>query len=396
MFEKALHGSKGYWIWSGALAAFVAGSFLVYLYQYRQGLWITGLSRDVSWGLYISQFTFQVGVAASAVMVVLPFYLHNVKVFGKITVLAQFLAIGAVVMSLLFVVTDLGKPMRLFNVPLYPTLHSMLFWDMIFLNGYLVLNLVTGWSSLSAQEQDVAPPRWVKPLVYLSIPWAVLMHMITAFIYAGTPGREFWLTAIMTPRFLVSAFAAGPILLIILGTIIEKVTGYGPGEIAIQKLVTIALYMLILDMFFIGLEFFTAFYSHIPAHTETFRYLLFGLHGNDALMPWYWAMLLATLATIILFFIPGTRKKRVRLVIACVIGFIGLWIDKGFVLVVAAFIPNPFGQVKEYPPTGPEILIVLGIYSLGALVITVLYKIAVSIEKTRGEDVPADGTKSGG
>jgi Ni/Fe-hydrogenase subunit HybB-like protein len=333
MFEKALHGSRAYWMWVGALAIFVTGSFLVYLYQYRQGLWITGLSRDVSWGLYISQFTFLVGVAASAVVVVLPFYLHNVEVFSRLTVLAQFLAIGAVVMSLLFVVTDLGKPMRLLNVPLYPTLHSMLFWDMIFLNGYLVLNLVTGWSILSAHDQDVVPPRWVKPFIYLSIPWAVLMHMITAFIYAGTPGREFWLTAIMTPRFLASAFAAGPLLLIILGTLIEKMTRYSLGSQAIQKLVTIALYMLMLDLFLIGLEFFTAFYSHIPAHTVTFRYLLFGLHGNDALRPWYWAMLLATLSTVVLFFIPATRKNRVLLVVASGIGFIGLWIDKGLVLV---------------------------------------------------------------
>jgi Ni/Fe-hydrogenase subunit HybB-like protein len=383
MFEKALHGSRAYWMWVGALAIFVTGSFLVYLYQYRQGLWITGLSRDVSWGLYISQFTFLVGVAASAVVVVLPFYLHNVEVFSRLTVLAQFLAIGAVVMSLLFVVTDLGKPMRLLNVPLYPTLHSMLFWDMIFLNGYLVLNLVTGWSILSAHDQDVAPPRWVKPFIYLSIPWAVLMHMITAFIYAGTPGREFWLTAIMTPRFLASAFAAGPLLLIILGTLIEKMTRYSLGSQAIQKLVTIALYMLMLDLFLIGLEFFTAFYSHIPAHTVTFRYLLFGLHGNDALRPWYWAMLLATLSTVVLFFIPATRKNRVLLVVASGIGFIGLWIDKGLVLVVAAFIPNPFGQVREYPPTGREILITLGIYGVGALIITLLYKIVVSVEKKR-------------
>jgi len=269
----------------------------------------------------------------------------------------------------------------------------MLFWDMIFLNGYLVLNLVAGWSILSAHAQDLAPPRWIKPFIYLSIPWAVFMHMITAFIYAGTPGREFWLTAIMTPRFLVSAFAAGPILLIILGTFIEKMTGYSLGKQGIQKLVTIALYMLMLDLFFIGLEFFTAFYSHIPAHMATFRYILLGVHGNDALRPWYWAMLIALLSTIILFFIPATRKKRVILVIACVIGFIGLWIDKGFVLVVAAFIPNPFGQIKEYPPTGPEIMITLGIYGLGALIITLLYKITASVEKTGERSLLVNETK---
>jgi Ni/Fe-hydrogenase subunit HybB-like protein len=383
MFEKALRGGRSYWTWLGVLIAFAGSSLLVYLYQYRQGLWVTGLSRDVSWGLYIAQFTFMVGIAVSCVMVVLPYYVHNFRAFGRICILAQFLAVGSVIISLLFVVTDLGKPMRLLNVPLHPTLHSMLFWDMIFLTGYLGLNLVIGWTVLSAEEQDAPPPGWIRPLIYLSIPWAASAHTITALIYAGTPGREFWLTAIMAPRFLVTAFAAGPALLIILSTILEKVTGFKPGEEAIQKLATITLYALILDMFFLALEFFTAFYSQIPRHMASFRYLLFGLGGNSAMVPWYWIMIVSLLSAAALLFIPSTRKSRARLMVTCTVAFIGLWIDKGFTLVVAAFIPNTFNQIKEYPPTGPEIMITLGIYCLGALIVTVLYKVAIAVEGGR-------------
>ncbi|MEJ2725188.1 MAG: polysulfide reductase NrfD [Deltaproteobacteria bacterium] len=387
MFEKALRGGRVYWTWLGVLIAFVGSSLLVYLYQYRQGLWVTGLSRDVSWGLYIAQFTFMVGVAVSSVMVVLPYYVYNFRAFDRMAVLAQFLAVGSVIVSLVFVTTDLGKPMRLLNVPLHPTLHSMLFWDMVFLTGYLGLNLVIGWTALSAEEQDAPPPGWLRPLIYLSIPWAASAHTITALIYAGTPGREFWLTAIMAPRFLVTAFAAGPALLIILATTIEKLTVFKPGEQAIQKLATITLYALILDMFFLGLEFFTAFYSQIPRHMESFRYLLFGLGGNSAMVPWYWIMIISILSAIALLFIPSTRKSRVRLVVTCTIAFTGLWIDKGFTLVVAAFIPNTFNQIKEYPPTSPEIMITLGIYCLGALIVTVLYKVAISVKGGREEGV---------
>ena len=391
MFEKALKGGLGYWTWLGVLIAFAVSSLLVYLYQYRQGLWVTGLSRDVSWGLYIAQFTFVVGIAVSSVMVVLPYYVHNFRAFGRICILAQFLAVGSVIISLLFVITDLGKPMRLLNVPLYPTLHSMLFWDMIFLTGYVGLNLVIGWTVLSAEEQDASPPGWLRPLIYLSIPWAASAHTITALIYAGTPGREFWLTAIMAPRFLVSAFAAGPALLIVLSTIIEKVTGFKPAEEAIQKLATITLYALILDMFFLALEFFTAFYSQIPRHMGSFRYLLFGLGGNSAMVPWYWIMIVSLLSATALLFIPSTRRSRARLVVTCTIAFIGLWIDKGFTLVVAAFIPNTFNQIKEYPPSGPEIMITLGIYCLGALLVTVLYKIAIAVQGGREDGLfPAD------
>ena len=381
MIEKALHGKKGYWAWLLALVTVIGVCFLVYLYQLREGLWVTGMSRNVSWGFYISQFTFLVGVAASVLMVVLSLYVHNFAPFARITVLAQFMAVGVLVMSLLFIFCDIGMPMRILNVPLHPTPRSMLFYDTIFLPGFILINLIIGWTILGAEKRNTPPPRWVRPLISLSIPWAAIMHSVTAFIYAGTPGRGFWMTAIMAPRFLVTAFAAGPALLIVLSTLIRALTRFDAGERAIQKLATIMLYSLIINAFFLGVEYFTTFYSHIPEYTETFRYLLFGIHGNRALVTWYWAMNLAILASILLLMIPGTRSSRPRLVIACLVALIGLWIDKGFILVPAAFIPNVFGEIMEYPPSWVEIMISIGVYSVGILVITALYKVVVSIKK---------------
>src|ERR1039457_991974 len=131
MFEKAIEGGRRYWVWVLFLAGIILAGFLCYLRQLTQGLAITGLSRDVTWGLYIAQFTFFVGVAASAVMVVLPYYLHDYKQFGRITILGEFLAIAAVIMCMLFIFVDMGQPMRVFYVLFYPTLHSMMFWDML-------------------------------------------------------------------------------------------------------------------------------------------------------------------------------------------------------------------------------------------------------------------------
>src|SRR5512138_1143210 len=239
MLDKAFTGSGRYWGWIAFLLAVIAVGFTCYLRQLGYGLGITGLSRDVSWGIYIAQFTFLVGVAASAVMVVLPYYLHNVKAFGKITILGEFLAIASVTMCLLFIVVDLGKPMRLLNVLLYPTPNSILFWDMIVLNGYLFLNIVIGWNVLEAERKGVHYPSWVKPLIYTSIPWAVSIHTVTAFLYAGLPGRGFWLTAVMAPRFLASAFAAGPSLLILLCLLVRHNTRFDPGKEQIQTLAKI-------------------------------------------------------------------------------------------------------------------------------------------------------------
>lgn len=384
MLEKALVGSRKYYGWVIFLLFFIGVGFLCYLLQLREGLGITGMSRDVSWGLYIAQFTFLVGVAASAVMLVLPYYLHHYKTFGKITILGEFLAVSAVTMCLTFIIVDLGQPARAFNVLLYPTPNSILFWDMVVLNGYLLLNVLVGWTVLSAEKKGLAPPGWIKPFIYISIPWAISIHTVTAFIYAGLPGRGFWLTAIMAPRFLSSAFASGPALLILFCLIIRKLTKFDPGKEAIQTLAKIVTYAMLVSIFFVLMELFTAFYSQIPEHMHHFQYLFVGLHGHTTLVPWWWAFMIMAVVAAYLLVNPRTRNDERLLAVACAMVFISLWIEKGLGLVVTGFIPNPLDKVFEYSPTWPEVFITLGIWAMGFLILTVLYKIAVSIKEEKG------------
>ena len=381
MLETALKGSKKYWLLLLVLVVLHGIGASAFLYQLKKGLTITGMSRDVSWGIYIAQFTFLVGVAASAVMVVLPYYLHNVKEFGKITILGEFLAVAAVSMCLMFILVDLGKPMRMLNVILHPTPNSVLFWDMIVLNGYLFLNIVIGWVVLSAERKEVPPPKWVKPFIYVSIPWAVSIHTVTAFLYAGLPGRHFWLTAIMAARFLASAFAAGPALLILLCLIVRKVSKFDPGKEAIQKVAKIVVYAMIISIFFVVLELFTAFYSQIPGHMQGFVYDFVGLHGKSNLVPWTWAFAIMAVVATLMLLCPPLRKNEKTLAVACVLVFISLWIEKGVTLVITGFIPNPFESITQYVPTLPEMAITLGVWATGFLVLTILYKVAVSVKE---------------
>jgi len=381
MLEKAIYGSRRYWVWIFFLLALIGAGFISYLYQFKNGLGVTGMSRDVSWGLYIGQFTFLVGVAASGVMVVLPYYLHNYKKFGRLTILGEFLAIAAVVMCMLFIFVDMGQPLRVLNVILHPTPNSVMFFDMVVLAGYLLLNVLIGWTVLGAERKEVPPPKWVKPIIYLSIAWAPSIHTVTAFLYAGLPGRHFWLSAIMAARFLASAFAGGPALLVILALIVRKYTKFDPGKEAIQALGKIITYCMIINVFFLGLEFFTAFYSQIPGHMNSFVYLYTGLEGHSQLVPIMWvSSILAAVALAMLIF-PQIRKNESLLAIACISTFLSLWIDKGFGLVVGGFVPNPFERITEYWPTLPETLITLAVWAIGFLVLTILYKIAVSIKE---------------
>jgi Ni/Fe-hydrogenase subunit HybB-like protein len=381
MLEKAFQGSKHYWAWIIFLLVLIGTGTMFYLKQFNEGLGITGLSRDVSWGFYIAQFTFLVGVAASAVMVVLPYYLHSFKQFGKITILGEFLAVGAVIMCMTFIFVDMGQPLRAANMFLHPTPNSVMFWDAVSLLGYLFLNIVISMVTLDAEKKGIKPPKWIKPVIIISIPWAVSIHTVTAFLYSGLAARPFWMSAIMAPRFLATAFSAGPALLIILCMLLKKLTKFDVGKEPIQKLAIIVTYAMLLNVFFVLLEVFTAFYSGIPEHALHFQFLYLGLEGNNTLVPWMWASSIFAVISIVMLLIPKMRNNPKTLVWACVILFLSIWIDKGLGMVVAGFTPNPLGHVVGYWPTFPELMISLGIYALGILIITGLYKIALSVRR---------------
>jgi molybdopterin-containing oxidoreductase family membrane subunit len=381
MIERALSGSKRYWGWIGILFGLSVIGTLTYLVQRFSGAESTGLSRDVSWGLFIANYTFFVGVAASAVMVVLPYYIHDYKEFGRIAVFGEFLAVAAIAIAGLFIFVDVGQPLRSLNLLLHPTPGSPLFWNTIILPVYMLLNLLIAWGALGAESKSISPPGWIKPLIYISIPWAISIHTVTAFVYAGLPGREFWNTAILAPRFLVSAFASGPALLIVVCILIKRLTGFDPGKKALGQLAVIVAYSMILNLFFIVLEFFSSFYSGIPAHTHTLQYLFFGLEGHETLVPWIWTSVTFAVVGTILLVVPGVRREESILAAACIIVFVSLWIDKGLSLVVAGFIPSPMATITEYVPSLFEVIITIGVWATGFLILSVLYKIALSVKE---------------
>ncbi len=379
MLEKALTGNRLYWGWLALLLVVVAVGLVFYWKQLSTGLGITGMSRDVSWGLYIANFTFFVGIAASAVVLILPYYLHNQKAFARLVVLGEFLAVVAVTVSMLFVVVDLGQPSRVFNLFLHPSPTSVLFWDVIVLSIYLLLSIIIGWSTLDAEHKSEMPRPWIKPLILISIPLAISIHTVTALIYSGLEARPFWFTALMAPRFLASAFASGPALLLIIVIIIKRLTRFTIGKEAIQKVATIITYALILSMFFFLLELFTAFYGGVPEHLTHFQYLLFGLGNGSKLVPLAWLSIGLFCASIVLLLIPLTRNNESILLFICVFIIISIWIDKGLGLIIPGFIPNPMGEVYEYWPTIPEAFITIGVWAIGLLLLTVLYKVVISV-----------------
>jgi Ni/Fe-hydrogenase subunit HybB-like protein len=379
MIEKAFISRSRYQLWLAGLMIPIAIGLACYFNQYARGLGITGMSRDVIWGLYIAQFTFLVGVAASAVMVVLPFYLHDQREFGRIVILGEFLAVAAVVMCMMHILVDLGQPARVLNVILHPAPQSVMFWDMLVLGGYLLLNLVIGWTTLDCERNGTRAPGWIKPLVYLSLPSAIAIHTVTAFLYCGLPGRHLWLTALLAPRFLATAFAAGPSLLILLCLLLKRTTGFDAGGDALRKLAITVAYAMIANLFFILLEFFTGFYSGVPSHRRDLQYLFFGLAGHAKMVPWMWVSLVMATASIPILLRCVRRRTDLLLAVAAAMVFVATWMDKGLGLIAGGFAISPMETVAEYAPTLPEIFISLGIYAGGGLILTLLYRMVLAV-----------------
>ncbi|MBI5494475.1 MAG: polysulfide reductase NrfD [Deltaproteobacteria bacterium] len=354
-----------------------------YYDQLTTGLIVTNMRDQVSWAFYIGNFTFLVGVAAAAVVLVIPAYIYGWKPIKEVVILGEILAISAIVMCLMFVVADMGRPERGWH--LIPVIGKMNFprailaWDVLVLNLYLVLNVVIV-SHLLYRGIQGRPynPNLVVPLVLLSVPAAVGIHTVTAFIYAGMAARPYWNASILAPRFLCSAFCSGPAIMLILFQILQRTTKIAIKDEAIWKVAELMAYAMFLNLFLLGAELFKEYYSRTE-HLLHFQYLFSGLHGHSALVPYAWAFVFCGIAAFLIFLFPATRRNVVTLNVGCLLIYASVYIEKGMGLVMPAMTPDTLGEVYEYTPTLHELRIGAAIFSTGFLVFTLLCKVAIPI-----------------
>lgn len=396
----AAEGDWRYYAWLGVLMVFCLLGLNAYSKQLVDGLAVTGMTDQVSWGVYIANFTFLVGVAAAAVMLVIPVYVYRNEELHDLVIFGELLAVAAIIMCLAFVTVDLGRPDRFwhlipgigeFNFPA-----SMLSWDVIVLNGYLVLNVYICGYLLYCRYRGVKPSRWFYiPFVFIGIFWAVSIHTVTAFLYVGLGGRPFWNSAIVGPRFIASAFTAGPALIILALQLIRRFTTYRVADKALLTLRSIVQVSMLINLFLLGNEVFKEFYTD-NLHVASARYLYFGLHGHSALVPWIWTAISFNVIAMILLALPVSRRM-LWLDIACVLAIVGIWVEKGMGLVVPGFIPTPLGEIVEYMPTWTETLVCLGIWAFGLLCYTLFLRMSVPIltgQLSKANEGPAIGTSA--
>jgi molybdopterin-containing oxidoreductase family membrane subunit len=339
-------GNLLFYAWMTFLTAVALVGANAWAHQVVEGMIVTNMTDHVSWGLYIANFTFLVGVAAGGVMMVIPAYLfwHMIPGLGR------------------------------FNFPI-----SMLAWDFIVLNGYLLLNLhIVGYLLYMRFIGRAPDPRWYVPFVMISIVWAISIHTVTAFLYCGLGGRALWNSALLAPRFLASAFVSGPAFIVITLMILRRLTGQEAFDAPMRTLVRIIRVTILINLLMIISEVFTEFYAG-GAHTDSARYLYLGLHGYTGLLPWTWTAMTAIVVAALMFLHPQALRPGWFVVIASVLAFAGIWIEKGMGLIVPGFIPSTLHQMVEYQPSLVEWKITAGVWAFGLIVYTLGVKLAKAV-----------------
>ncbi len=378
----SFQGSWRFYAWMTLLSVLTLVGLHAYARQFVEGLQTSGMTNQVSWGAYIANFTFLVGVAAAAVMLVIPAYIYKKEAMHEVVMFGELMAIAVIVMCLLFVMVDLGRPDRfhhmlppfgMFNWP-----GSILSWDVIVLNGYLLLNLhIVGYLLYTRYRQRPPTRKFYVPFVFTSIVWAVSIHTVTAFLYVGLAGRGYWHHPLVPSRFLASAFVAGPALMILTFQIIRKAARYWIGDEPIFTLRMIITVAMLVNVFLLGSELFTEFYSPTQ-HAAAAHYLYFGLHGHSGLVPWIWTAI-ALDAVGLLLLVTRFSRRIVGLNVACVACFAGIWIEKGMGLIIPGFVPSPLGQIVEYLPTLNETVVCMGVWAFGVLLYSWMLHVAIPI-----------------
>jgi molybdopterin-containing oxidoreductase family membrane subunit len=381
--KEVIKGSPLYYAWMALLLIVMAFAVRSYIFQLDQGLIVTNMRDQVSWGLYIANFTFMVGVAAAAVLLVIPAYIYHFQAIKEIVILGELLAFSAIVMCLGFITVDLGRPDRFWHIiPGLGILNfpiSMLSWDVVVLNGYLILNTIIPIYLIYKGYVNEEPNKKLYLLfVLLSIPWAVSIHTVTAFLYNPLPARPFWNAAILAPRFLASAFCSGPALIILIFQIIRKVSNTKVQDVALFKIAEIMAYAMFFNLFLFGAELFKEYYSG-TVHLAPMEYLMQGLHGHNALVPWIWTAICLNVTAFILFIMLRNIRSVKIMNIGCILIITGVWIEKGMGFIVPGFIPDTLGEIYEYLPSSTEVMVSLGVVALGFFIYTMFAKIAIAV-----------------
>ena len=414
-----------FYLWVGILVTVTLWGLYAYVTQLRQGLIVTGLRDQISWGIYIINFVFFISISIAGTLISAVLRLTQSGWRRPITRMAEAITLVALMVAAPLIVIDLGRPDRILNMFLYGRIQSTLLWDFLAVSTYLVgcliyfyLPLVPDLATLAARPELSAWHRrlyrvlssgWrgspnqvhlleksISIMAVVLLPLAVATHSVLAWIFSMSL-RPGWDSSLFGPYFVVGAIYAGCACVILSMYVLRRVLHLEDylESSHFRNLGLLLLTFASLYTYFNLSEYLTMGYKLESTEKVLFQSLLW---GEDAPLFWSVHILLVIvpiflLGTVLLwkrykqFVIPGVAFASAMVVI-------GAW-GKRYLIVVPT-LQNPFLPAQgvpwewtHYRPTWIEWAITAGAFAGFLLIYTFLTKLfpMVSIWETRGKEV---------
>lgn len=363
--------------WNAALGAGLVTGAACFLYQWSAGLGVTGLSNTVSWGMYIIVFMFLVGVSAGGLIVVAVSELvgsHRFEALNRLAVICSATAVAAAAVSLL---PDIGRPQLIWKMIVQGNITSPLVWDMVVITAYLTIAGIDLWILTRPEPR----PKALRTMAMVTLPVAVLVHSVTAWIFGLVVARPWWNTALLAPLFISSALVSGTALVLVVTRLATRFTNFRPPANVVGDLGRLLAWFVATDGFLLGAEILTAYTSREPDHLNQLNVVLFG-----RLAPLFWTeVILGLVVPFVVFVRPRLRARPALLVAAAALTLLGVFFKRINILLPGMFEPliglapgvpggrpgQPFRPDEIYLPTWVEWGVLIGIAAFAATLVTI-------------------------
>lgn len=389
LFRPIYETGRGFYITVGVLVSIFAWSVYMWIIQIWNGLGVTGMNQPVTWGFYIVNFVFFIGISHAGTLISAILRLSKAEWRRPITRMAE--VITAIVLAIggLHPILDLGRPDRMLNLFSAGRLQSPLLWDVTSITAYFTASTVylflpmipdiarlrdqggkmkwlytfMAWGWHGTERQKFVLNRAINILMVMVIPIAISVHTVISYIFSMTlqPG---WHSTIFGPYFVVGAIFSGIAALLIVMIVFRRVYHLEAylKEVHFRYLGTLLLIMSLLWFYFTFSEYLTGFFGAEPHELEIIMYKFTGPFAI-----YFWGMVACN------FIIPVTilavrKLKTIRgVLIASITVVIGMWLERLIIVVPSLANPRLKIPIGVYTPSITEWALFAGGLSAFAL-----------------------------
>ncbi|AGA69155.1 polysulfide reductase [Desulfitobacterium dichloroeliminans LMG P-21439] len=371
--------------------ALIGGGF--YVNQLINGLQVTGMNNSVSWGLYIVTFAFLVGLSAGGLIISSSAYVLKIERLKSVAPIGVVVAVACIIGAAAMIMADVGHPERVLNIVFGGRFTSPIAWDFLVISIYLLVGLYECWIFFSnkwkGESEEKREHKLAKAAIF-SLPIALLVHSITAWIFGLQVGKPYWDTALMAPIFISSAVVSGVGLLLLVAHFGRKVGIPGLDKENLGTLAKVLVGFIFLDLFLLFCDLFTLVYSGGTVQAEA---ALLILTGKFAPLLWF-ELIVGMVVPLFILGNKSTNRSTGWLAIAGLLVMVAVFLKRiniilpGFLVENISFAPGvstgrfvestgnffeagqtSFSLIPSYVPTFSEIAITVGVLSLVAFII---------------------------